>query len=83
MSWTNEVIEKRRPEVIAVALAKATADGEEMFMGLPDRWYEEGPKWRCDNGHILTMYIKSEEKGPICTCGAGIWLTFPEDEEQP
>jgi rubrerythrin len=80
---TEAEIESRRPAVIAAALAKAKDSGEEMFMGLPDRWYEEGPKWRCDNGHILTMYIKSERHGPICSCGAGIWLTFPEDEEKP
>lgn len=67
-----------------VALGKA--EGGEMFMGKPDRWYES-PKWRCVNDHVTTYYLKSEEKGGACclacACGEFVLLTFPEDEDGP
>jgi len=53
--------------------------GAEMFMRLPDRWYEEGPTWGCQNGHVSHMYIKSEEKGALCQeCMTPVWLICPE-----
>lgn len=51
------------------------------FFGLPDRWYDK-PLWRCNNGHIMHSYIKSEIIGAYCPeCGESVWLTFPEDKE--
>lgn len=44
---------------------KAILAGQEMFMGLPDAWYEP-PTWGCENGHVMHRYVKSEENGPIC-----------------
>ena len=64
--------------------------GAEEFMGLPDRWYEKpGPKWRCRNGHVSTMYLKSERLGGnVCLAGTEdgpcrefVHITFPEDED--
>lgn len=81
-------------------LAKAIAQraeeelraGAEEFMGLPDRWYEKpGPKWRCPNDHVSTMYLKSEKLGgDVCLAGTEngpclefVCLTFPEDVDGP
>jgi len=66
---------------IAVEEARA---GAAMFMGKPDRWYED-PHWRCENGHVSTMYLKSEAIGcAVClACFKPVWLTFPEDIEGP
>ena len=69
---------------------KELAAGAEEFMGLPDRWYEKpGPKWRCRNGHVSTMYLKSERLGGnVCLAGTEngpcqefVHLTVPEDED--
>ena len=53
-----------------------------LFMGLPDRWYDD-PHYRCPNGHISTTILKSEAKG--CSCCLSCWepviLTFSEDKE--
>lgn len=36
--------------------------GEEMFMGIPDKWFE--PMIRgCRNGHVSRMVLKSEKLG--------------------
>ena len=72
------------PQIIKDALNAAKAAGEEFFMGLPDRWYESpGPKWRCENGHVTTMYLKSERLGyNACLaggCNKPVFLTCPED----
>lgn len=48
------------------AIAKAEANGEEMFLGLPDNWYEPHPNYGCDNGHVSKYYLKSEMQGPVC-----------------
>ena len=58
--------------------------GKEMFMGLPDHWYEP-PRWRCKNDHISGMYLKSEAiGGNVCLeCHAFVHLTFPEDKDGP
>lgn len=37
----------------------------ELFMGLPDSWYEN-PTWACSNGHVSSYYIKSSERGAAC-----------------
>lgn len=58
--------------------------GYEMFLGIPDRWYEK-PRWRCRNDHVSTGYLKSEAVGgDLCLkCGEPVNLTFPEDKEGP
>ena len=71
-------------------------DGEPMFLGRPDRWYEAA--WfRCEHGHVTGMVLKSEELGrDACLSGqtkpylpnggpclGRLLLTFPEDETGP
>ncbi len=61
----------------------AKEDGP-FFCGLPDRWFESpGPKFRCPNNHVSTMYLKSEMEGDLCLgCYQPVLLTFPEDDEE-
>lgn len=62
----------------------ARAAGARMFMGLPDRWYDPpGSKFRCPNGHISLMVLKSEARGgDLClACLQFVILTHPEDTE--
>lgn len=53
------------------------------FMGIPDRWYEEPVRWRCENNHVSTMYLKTEEGARCLGCGSRVWITFPEDRDGP
>lgn len=63
--------------------ALEASHGVRMFMGRPDRWFEE-PRWRCVNDHVSTMYLKSEETGALCLeCYEPLVLTFPEDQDGP
>ena len=64
---------------------RCAARGEEMFMGIPDRWYEEGgAAYRCRNGHVSHMVLKSSEKGDCCLeCNEELVMTFPEDDDGP
>jgi len=56
-------------------------NGTPMFMGIPDHWFEK-LKWRCRNGHISGMILKSEVAGDLCLkCGERVMMTFPEDSE--
>lgn len=61
--------------------------GQPMFMGTPERWYEGGIAWRCPNGHVSRMALKSEQYGAdLCLaagCGFIVRATFPEDVEGP
>jgi hypothetical protein len=50
----------------AAAIKKAEADNEEMFLGIPDNWYEPRPNYGCDNGHVSIAYLKTEEQGNLC-----------------
>ena len=47
-------------------IAEAQARGEEMFFDIPDAWYVPRPLWGCNNGHVSTMFLKSEEDGALC-----------------
>lgn len=62
----------------------ADAEGGPMFMGWPDRWWDD-PHWRCENGHVSTYVLRSEALGrDAClagTCRAPLHLTFPEDQD--
>ena len=62
----------------------ANHEGGEMFMGRPDRWYDD-VHWRCSNNHVSTYYLKSEGLGAsVCLeCYEPIVLTFPEDRDGP
>lgn len=48
--------------------------GSEFFMGIPMNWYET-TTFCCENLHVFSSYIKSEEKGNVCPCCyATAWL---------
>lgn len=63
---------------------KERAAGVDMFMGIPDHWFEN-PRWRCHNDHVGVMYLKSEEVGmDLClTCFEPVALSFPSDKDGP
>lgn len=48
------------------AISAAELAGEEMFLGVPDAWYEPRPNYGCNNGHVSRAYLKSEERGNLC-----------------
>lgn len=58
--------------------------GEKLFLGIPDRWYDVH-KFRCYNGHVSTMVLKSEALGgdACLECYSPVLMTFPEDEDDP
>lgn len=64
--------------------ARADAEGGEMFMGWPDRWWAS-PHWRCENDHVSTRVLRSEAAGrdACLACYAPVHLTFPEDRDGP
>jgi len=59
------------------------AAGHEMFLGVPDHWYES-PRWRCRKDHVSTMYLKADGRGDLCLeCMEPVNMTFPEDKDGP
>lgn len=68
-------------EIMALAAAEKAA-GALMFMEKPDRWYE-APHWRCRNGHVSTMFLKTDAGDKCLECRAYVFLTFPEDVDGP
>jgi hypothetical protein len=55
-------------------LAKAAeARGDEMFMGVPDAWFEE-PHWFCTKGHVSRVYLRSESGSRCMACHEGTIL---------
>lgn len=59
-------------------------EGQKMFLGMPERWLEHGPVFRCENGHVSYRILKSEEDGDVCLaagCRGRCRITFPEDHE--
>lgn len=74
-------------KLVEIGKKEISRTGGEMFFDKPDRWWEEGPKWRCINGHVSKTYLKSEAKGGACClaggCGEYVLLTFPEDKDGP
>lgn len=64
--------------------AIADAEGGELFMDWPDRWWADA-HWRCPNDHVSTSVLRSEALGcDAClagTCRARLALTFPEDQD--
>jgi hypothetical protein len=75
--------EECRAKIIALRKAEEAA-GAKMFLGIPDRWYED-LHFRCRNDHVSTMYLKCEAKGyDACfACGEPVSMTFPEDKDGP
>ncbi len=71
-----------RPAITQRKLEEEQASGARMFMGIPDRWYED-LTFRCEHGHISKMVLKSEALGDrVCLkCHTPVWITFPEDNE--
>ncbi|WP_286842646.1 MULTISPECIES: hypothetical protein [Sphingobacterium] len=56
----------------------AKNNGETMFQGIPDSWFESA-NWCCENGHVYSMYLKSEKYGSVCLgCGKPVFL-FPKN----
>lgn len=48
----------------------------EFFMGVPERWYESGPHYVCENGHVSMSYLKSEKFGNVCfACMKVVWMS--------
>jgi hypothetical protein len=66
-----------RPQIIINALKNENGP---FFLGLPERWLDN-PTFRCEGGHVMKYYIKSERLGyNACpTCEQPVWTTFPED----
>jgi hypothetical protein len=62
----------------------ADAEGGEMFMGWPDRWWADA-HWRCAQGHVSTCVLRSEALGrdACLACRSPVALTFPEDRDGP
>lgn len=57
--------------------------GVKFFLGFPDRWFEQGPKYVCQNRHISTRYLKSEVKGTVClSCQCPLFLVPPETTQE-
>ena len=50
------------------AIAEAEAAGLELFLGVPDAWYEPQPNYGCANGHVSRIYIKHDGGGPTHRC---------------
>ncbi len=67
-----------RPQIIIDALKNENGP---FFLGLPERWLDS-PTFRCEGGHVMNWYIKSERLGyNACpTCEQPVWTTFPEDK---
>ena len=59
---------------------KAKQEGEPIFMGIPDRWYET-PTWRCTNGHVSSSFLKTDEGDRCLACQEYVRMTYPEDKE--
>jgi hypothetical protein len=62
---------------------KEESSGAEMFLGVPDKWYEP-VHLCCINGHVSHRYLKSEAKGGnVCmSCFEPVYICpdITEDE---
>jgi len=72
---------KRLNEYLDIKIEEYKESGQEMFMGLPDMWYEPFTIC-CPNGHVSHRYLKSEEKGNVClACHEPTYLCPPDTKE--
>lgn len=54
------------------------ATGEKMFLGKPERWFED-VSWGCTTGHVSRTILKCEEDGDRCLeCNAPVLMIPPE-----
>jgi hypothetical protein len=54
---------------------------EETFLGIPERWLDD-PTWKCSNGHISKIFLKSELCGDLClACFQPVRLCDPNEKE--
>ena len=60
---------------------RASLAGEEMFLGIPDRWYEP-VTFGCENGHISRRYLKSEDHGSLCLACQSPVVIIPNISEE-
>lgn len=84
-------------ELLALRAYLVSIEPSPLFMGIPDRWYRDGPEYpyghpgrgprfRCARGHVSEMVLKTETRGDRCLaggCGAPVMMTFPEDVDDP
>jgi hypothetical protein len=62
-------------------IARAEAkSGEPMFMGVPDRWFDD-LTFRCTTGHVSKTILKTDRGDECLACRAPVRITFPEDAE--
>jgi hypothetical protein len=73
-----------REKILSLRL-RCEKNGEPMFMGIPDSWYEDpGPKFRCVEDHVTNFVVKSEIVGDYCSvCHGPVLMTFPGDKPGP
>lgn len=45
----------------------AEARGQEMFMGIPDAWFDD-PHWFCINGHVSHRYLRTDTGSRCLAC---------------
>ena len=89
--WSKMPVERMvelgvlKTPIDVTAFQKEQADrcreaGEEFFMDFPDRWYEDGPMYLCENGHVSRNYLKSEVRGALClACMKPVGIVDPRD----
>lgn len=72
-------------ELLAMRNDLAASEPGPRFLSKPDRWFDEGPRFRCTNGHVSSMVLKSEALGrdACLACKEPTVLTFPEDVDDP
>lgn len=51
----------------AAEVQKAKDAGEPMFLGKPDKWYEN-VRWFCQNGHVSLRYLRTEGSDRCFAC---------------
>lgn len=52
------------------------------FLGIPERWLDD-PTWKCPNGHISKIFLKSESRGDLClACFQPVHLCDPNEKEE-
>lgn len=62
---------------------KAAAAGINIFMGIPDTWFEPQVTFCCENGHVSHRFLKSEERGDLClACFKSVRICPPDTNEE-
>lgn len=58
-------------------IKEAEENGELMFLGIPDSWFED-PHWMCRNEHVSRRYLKTEYDAVCLECYCTVRLMPPE-----